>query len=332
MSEQELIQWLWRYGFFWNPEFPDCHNVLQIDLPKLTLKDVAVKYALVSAQNNDLNFEAYAWKHHNRGAITDGIAGPATYDYVSSIDRCAMPDFAPPLDAKFDLGDEGLNKSVQSMQDFGNGSGGWPANGCDPDALVKGVHSIRVRINPAGATSVQKAYLAQCCAAVSESYRDMGILVRYIFDANSAAEIIKLFANLLGSVIGWNEFVSPNSCRQIEGRLDIGFSPSNWKQFAGLEGHETGHGVGLYHTRGGRMNSSMLQDDNPATWRGDTSEAALKKLYGGIPVIIGPTPDPQPDPIPGSRRVYMLGEVRAFDYETNQPIGDYIFVPKPRVN
>ena len=42
-----------------------------------------------------------------------------------------------------------------------------------------------------------------------------------------------------------------------------------------------GHGVGLSHTRGGVMNPSIIR--SPLSWRGDPSERAMTRLYGGVP-------------------------------------------------
>lgn len=296
----------YRRGRAWDARFPSLANLDEGRIRKMNGSEQDARDLMASLQNSDAQIDALvAAFHKGRTLIADGDVGPAT-EALLKIPRCPIPDFAPPPGATFDLGDPSLNKAVETMQAFATGTGGWPASGCDPLAAVKNVHAIRVRIDPTRATSTQKAYLQQACDAAAESYRDMGILVRYILtDPSIAAEIVKWFENLLGGVIGWNEFVSPGRCSQIEGRLDIGYSPSDWWMFAELEGHETGHGLGLSHTRGGRMNPSIIRTPNVRSWRGDPSEAALRRMYGGEPIIL-PTPGPSPiPPPPGGQKIVI---------------------------
>lgn len=172
--------------------------------------------------------------------------------------------------------------------------------GCDPDR--QGVHSIRVRINPARMPTVVQAYVQQALAAVVACYADIGLAVRYILDAISDCEIAKLFDALRGGIIGWNEFPQANTCNQtINGRLDTDWAPSDWRLWAGLEQHETGHGVGEQHTNGGPMNPSILL--LPITWRNTPSFASLKRKFGGEPINV-PGPGPGPGPAP-SQRVFL---------------------------
>jgi len=147
-------------------------------------------------------------------------------------------------------------------------------------------------------------YHRKALDAVVAAYAEVGLAVRYIFDSSSDAEIIKRFENLSGSVIGWNEFPSSNSCRKINGRLDTGYSPSDYRYWAGLECHETGHGVGLQHGRGSIMNPSILLVW-PLTWVGTYSHSNLKKWFGGEP-LTPPVPPPPPPPGEPYNGVFLL--------------------------
>ena len=48
MTAQELINFAWKHGHFWNPLYPGCHNVTEADLPTLTLQDNVVIDAMKS--------------------------------------------------------------------------------------------------------------------------------------------------------------------------------------------------------------------------------------------------------------------------------------------
>ncbi len=231
---------------------------------------------------------------HGRDLIADGKVGPAT-DAVFQFRRCPMPDYTPPPGASFDSGIPELNKAIESMRSFATGSGSWPAPGCDGTPH----HSIIVRLDPANMPSTIRAYHVQALAEVSKAYAEIGLAVRYVLDSSSRCQIAKRFQSLPGSVIGWNEFPPSGTCNAtIEGRLDTGYAPGNWLLWANLECHETGHGVGLQHTRGSIMNPSILLVE-PLTWVGTPSYSTLKRNFGGEPIAPAPGPAPVPTPVPG---------------------------------
>lgn len=286
MDQKEFIAFLYRTGHFWNPADPSSWNVTPDQLPKLTLNDRVVRSAVQSFQNADANLTPIAMAIHGRGPIADGDVGPATLE-LADLPRCPMPDHVPPPGVLFQLptradGSEvsGLACAVDTMKQFATGSGGWPASGCDPQR--KGVHSIRVSISTRNMPSKVGGYIREALAHSVACYAEIGIAVRYLLDGGTDAEIVKYFEPLAGSVIGWNYFPSPNSCRRIEGRLDTSFTP-DMKTWANLEVHETGHGVGLQHTNGHIMNPS-LNVVWPLSYRGGPSESTLRRYYGGEPL------------------------------------------------
>jgi hypothetical protein len=326
IDEKLALKTAWQTGHFWNPAYPDVLNVSESDVDKLTTADRVAQYAVASLQQSDANLLPLSVKHHGRAPLYDGQLGPATMELIggwttagADLQRCPLPDFAPPPNASFHYEDQGLQRAVETMQANATGSGSWPA--CDPDK--QGLpHSFRVRIDPARMPNVWKAKQAEIFAAVVACYAEMGAAVRYIFGASGDCEIAKRFESLAGSVIGWNEFPSPNTCNQtISGRLDTGYDPSDWRMQANLETHETGHGVGLQHTRGHIMNPSILLVW-PLSWKGGPSESTMRRYFGGEPVGVPeppPVPTPTPTPIPPGTPPYA---------EFTLPAGTYQIVKK----
>lgn len=298
MNDRELIAFLWRTGHFFNPAHPETLNVAEADLPALTLADTVVKLAVKSFQESDASLVTLTRVMHARDPVTDGDAGPATRA-LAVAPRCPVPDHPPPPGVRVRHADPDLDGVLRSMQAWAEaGSGSWPVPGCDPTRT--GVHSIRVGINTSAAPAKVKAYLAEALALASACYAEMGLAVRYVLDGPDKVEIAKRFESLSGSVIGWNEFPRPGTCNQtINGRLDTGFTP-DVRLWANLEAHETGHGVGLQHTRGGIMNPSIL-NVWPLSWKGTPSEATMRRYFGGEPLPgspIDPTDPPPIDPPP----------------------------------
>ena len=157
IDQARLLDSLYRFGHFWNPDHPNGLNVTPADLPQLTQTDSVVRDALQSWQLSDANFDALAFLMHLRAIIADGEAGPVTAAMLD-VPRCPMPDFPPPPGAVFDFGDDGLNRAVESMRnnaiDNAMGSGSWPS--CDPERTS--VNSFRVRIDTARIPATVKGY------------------------------------------------------------------------------------------------------------------------------------------------------------------------------
>lgn len=299
MTDQELLIEAYQRGAAWNPAYPSLAN---LDLGRIALMDGSERDAkdlIASRQQSDANMELLVRAFHaGRELQPDGDIGPATRALVE-IPRCPIPDFAPPPGASFHYDDPGLQRAVETQQQHAEatGSGSWPAPGCDGGTAH---HSIVVRIDPANMPSTIKAYHVQALAEVSKAYAEIGIAVRYVLDSSSKCQIAKRFQGIPGGVIGWNEFPPSGTCNAtIDGRLDTGYAPGNWLLWANLECHETGHGVGLQHTRGSIMNPSILLVD-PLTWVGTPSYSTLARYFGGKPIAGTPTPPPGPGPTPPS--------------------------------
>lgn len=268
-AQRAVIQHLRWFGHLgrYNTRFPEAADVDDGKLDLLSLTDKPVQSALESYQRLDANYPELVRKHHNREPIYDGRMGPATYDLLM-LPRCIVADFGPEAEPR--------------------GSGSWPSGGCDPTSNSE--HSIRIGISTDQAPDVVKQYMQKSLDAVAKAYAEIGLKIRYILDGTEPVEISKKFEFLAGTTIGWNQFPQPGTCRQtIQGRLDSSWAPSDWRLWAVLEQHETGHGVGLRHTNGGVMNPSILLV--PVSWKNDPSTVMLTRYFGGKPT----EPD-QPDP------------------------------------
>lgn len=293
MNTAQILVEAYQRGRAWNPD-PAYQNLLNLDptaIAKMNGSEPDAKLLLKSLQESDLNYNALVLAFHGRTPEFDGEIGPATASLVD-IPRCPVPDFAPPPGAKFNYDDPELQSLVESMQENASvaatsGTGSWPATGCDPNRL--GVHSMRVRIDTRGAPARVMGYLDQALAASTACYAEMGLSVRYILDATSAAELRKTFRRLGRGIIGYTYFPTPGTCNRISGSLSSTWAPQDFRLWAWLETHETGHGCGLNHTRGGIMNptSTLVW---PLTFIGDPSEARMRRFFGGVPLPPLPAP------------------------------------------
>lgn len=321
MSPQEIIRRLWDLGHFHNPANPT--GVKESDLATLKLTDKVVRVAMASYQEfMAVDFDRFSAVHHGRPGICDGDVGPASIDLLN-IERCGHPDYEMSVEAA-------------------TGSGSWPA-GCHPD--WPGVHTFTVQVDKSGMPSFlgQKddpnSLFEQAFARMREAYANIGIVfIRE--DKNNKANTLVSWqrgSGWIGLAIVPNRF----SCGlRIWAKFDNRYAPSQmFDQWARLLAHEFGHNMGMSHSRGGIMNPSISSGPFTKTaWRGDPSEAILRRNFGGEPIVINPPKpeppkpdDPKPDdpnpPVPG--RVYFSGEITA--YVDGQPIGDFILIPKPRL-
>jgi hypothetical protein len=297
MSPSQILVEAYKRGRAWDPAYPNLLNLDEAAVAKMDGSEQDAQLLVKSLQESDINYDTLVLAFHERMPDYDGVIGPATEKLVA-IPRCPLPDHAPPPNARFYYDDPDLQAAVESMQEAAaSGSGSWPSSGCDPER--RGMHSIRVRLNPAGMPATVRTYHEEALRHVVAAYADIGLSVRYLLDANSPAEITKVFQRLSGGTIGWNYFPR-GGCTPITGVLSNSYAPSDGgKLWANLECHETGHGVGLQHTRGSIMNPSILLVW-PLTWRGSPSESVLQRYFGGQPIPGRPKPDePKPPPQPG---------------------------------
>ena len=303
LNTPAYLDFLFKSGHFWNPAYPNTHNVKQEDLPILTLADLAVREATASWQAFDGNFDVLSFLTHLRGIIADGSIGPVT-SMMATIPRCPLPDFIPPPGAAMPKysDDPTMQRTyeeiVESMMEFATGSGSWPVPGCDvtrPNRASE--HSVRVGLNTSACPARIKSYLDESILLTRKCAAEMGLAARFVMDGGYA-EFSVHWENIPGSVIGYCYFPQGETCGQVvKARLDTGYD-AGAHMLATLMTHEfLGHGVGLQHARGGIMNPSILRI-NPLTWKGDPHESTYRRYFGGEPVPLGDEPVPDPPPVP----------------------------------
>lgn len=287
INRQILLE-AYQRGLAWKPNFPNLHNLDRARILKMDGTERDAKDLITALQESDANILPLALHFNEDQNLTDGDLNESTLALVN-LRRCPLPDFPPPPHASFHYDDPELQMAVQTMQESAlQGEGGWPS--CDPDQ--PDFHSLRVGLDTTRAPANWRAHRDEILAECVHCAGEMGVAVKYILDEPDADVEEKVqFESIPGNVIGYNYFPNPNTCNQvITGRLDIGYDPSDWRLHANLDTHEhLGHGLGLQHTRGGIMNPSILLIW-PLSWINDPSEAAMRRMYGGVPVTPGIPP------------------------------------------
>lgn len=283
MTNQEIIKWLWDYGHFRNPSYPESHNVALVDLPKLTLSDNAVKFAVQSIQSLDANYAALGLFKNNRAAVVDGDVGPITRSLLD-LPRCACPDYAT---------------------EEATGQGSWPVPGCNVDDPNRAtIHSVRFRVDYSNAPSSVQAMIADVMRMSALTAAEVGLRVDYTDIDGSEwpedkQELYIAWESIAGSVIGYFNILSRSTCQQrLTGRMDKNYTPSAYMLSILLTHEALGHGVGFEHHTGGIMNPSIMNVPAGAhgapTWKGDSAEHHAIEWFGGQstpwPLVMTPPP------------------------------------------
>ena len=310
-STKDLLLEAFRTGHAWNPALPNLHNVDEGRIKLMDGTEQDAKDLLRSRQSYDINFDTLMSAIYARfppspdklGLYGQGDDGPALQQLVD-LPRCPMPDFPPPPNASFHYDDPDLQAAVESMQRAAASPpiSGPYWRGCDPQR--PDVHSLVIGIDTKEAPSNFKANQEKILAARVALAAEIGVAVRFVINPTSMTGLqqYQVYRYIAGGVIGMNYFPSSNSCGRIpNGSMDSSYDPGDWKRHANLGGHESeGHGFGFNHTRGGRMNSSLI--DTPLTWIGDPAWSQIVEYYPGKP--LNPDQPPPPPPV-GSQRVYL---------------------------
>ena len=332
-SDTDLLVEAFYRGSHWNPAYPNLRNLDLGRVLKMDGSESDAKQLIASRQQSDINIELLVRAFHKgREVQYDGDIGPATRQ-LAKLQRCPMPDFAPPPEASFDYEDSELNAAVESYQRFAEarGSGSWPV-GCDPQA--PNVHSVVVAIDTSNASSTQKGMMDEVLKMVEQTEAEIGQSVRHVRDgsARSPQHDVK-FQNIPGGVIGFAYFPRPDSCNQtVTARIDNTFNPRA-TILAELLTHEyKGHSDGLEHTRGGIMNPSIGSPTVRASWKGDPHERTKTRYFGGVAIPTSPTPQPQPPgpgPTPQPGKASIRGTLTV--EVGGKSVGNFIVVPASEV-
>lgn len=317
-----IVNRLWNTGHFNNPAFPDTLNVQLGNLDTLELSDTVVQNAMASFQNyNGIILDDLTMQMHMRPSIADGAFGPATEQLLLKTERCGCPDYGS-IDAN-----GMMDRNIAAA--FGSGS--W--KGCHN---VGNFHCISIHVDERGMPSFLKPVWQRVKDNVSASYAELGL--RIIWDdpnlkANSQITFVGSSSGWIGlAIVGrqqscssaiWAKFLATFGRNQSEAWLIA--------QWTTLVKHELGHNTGLGHSRGGVMNSYIL-NGLAISWRGDPSHSQLVRWFGGEPVDTPKPPTPPTTPPgtpPSSPRIILDGTVSVMIPENMPPgVHDFILVPK----
>lgn len=315
MNGDDLKRFLWDLGHFNNPANPT--GVVESKLDLLTLTSKEVRAAVQSYQEfMAVDFDRLSLRIHGRKGIADGLIWDATEE-LFAMPRCGEPDY--------DIQGANIESAV--------GRGSWPA-GCFTEYPQN--HAIAVHIVKSGMPSFLKPHWDRVWETVTAAYRDIGMVLVGV-DKPTKPGTKLTFQSLRGSTIGLA--IVPNRPRCSDDpiwlRLDPSYHPRDvFHQWCRLVAHELCHNMGLSHTRGGIMNPSIVSGPFIETaWRGDPSEPALRRFFGGEPVPPrdhgpdGPG-DPDPPKTPSGRLV-LRGVLEGFI--DGKSVGEIIAIPKPSV-
>lgn len=315
-SVPNFMRFLWATGHFWNPKYPDTHNVTETEVSRLTLNDRAAQLAVKSYQESDSNLVPLVRAFHQRAPIPDGLVGPATLALVG-VPRCPLPDHPPPLNTTFTYEDPGLLRAVQSMQAAAaTGSGSWPA-GCHG---AQGVHEVKISYDLSKLSAKHREWWPEIKRRSHEAVAAVGLRLIEV-PVGERANITVTGRNFAGSVIGMAEFNSQGCGETHFCQLSPSYAP-DVDMVLNLLLHENGHNWNLQHKAGNIMNPSILR--TPTAWvqrsggtitYQDNSYPTLKRFFGGEPVsgTDGPDGPPPPPPLPGAAlvRVWLDGKLIA---------------------
>ncbi len=225
----------------------------------LRLDDAVTREALAKYQ--DFCFyplDSLARKRHGRGLQPDGVVGPATRE-LFDMSRCSIPDFGP---------GSGHERS---------GVGSWP-----PPCQKQGV---KIHFDWTSAPSATKSKAAQLERDIIAIWGRVGLrLVRV--KTKAEANIYVWHGPFAGGIIGTAYFNQGRCSDSVSCKISSSYVGEN----RGLLKHETGHNNGLGHTRGGTMNSYILDEEDPnGYWLpSDPSWQTLVRYFDGVPIPLEP--------------------------------------------
>ena len=249
-----ILRFLYDYGHFRNPLFPDTWEITEHSLDDLELDHPLVIQAIASFQSFDANMDMLTFKHHNRLSVADGLIGPATRELMG-LERCGFPDY---------------------VENEASGSGSWPV-GC----LTDGIHHIRIDVDESNKpTHYTNGVWDSIKSDNAKMYGEIGLLIEYV-EHGELSEVDMKWKILAGGTIGLAQFNDRTCGDNVFQYIDPGYRGS-YARLVALHAHETGHNCNLRHTRGGVMNPSIMTV--PLSWKNDVSYSVLKRFFGGEPI------------------------------------------------
>lgn len=299
----------WETGQFWG--LPDAANITQEQVALLQPTDDIAVRALIALAKMDST--QYTIKSLDAGHTPDfdGKLNPGLAAMLD-VQRCPVPDHAPPPGVVFAFDDPDMQQLVLRMQARAVlqalGTGNW--SGCHN---VGNFHSAAVRVDASGLPSFLAPVFTTVLRNVQKAYADIGLLWRFINqqntdmlanvpfsgNINSDMSFVNSSSGWIGlAIVGQNETCSSKIWCKFLGTYKGGSTnEAIVTQWTSLIKHELGHNCGRSHTNGGVMNPSIV-NGLPTEWGpSDPSTAWLKGQFGGVPVPIpGGSPPTTPQP------------------------------------
>lgn len=312
---QEKLHVPYRYGHAWNPDYPQLMGLKESDIDKLNGTEDESKALLRSySEMMAYDYTKLNLKHHGRMPEFDGEFGPAMDDLLATKDRCPVPDYAPPLGLSFGFADPQVQEVFEVLQTNQTlpalGVGNW--KGCNN---LSDVHSANVRWDLSNIPDfLLNGVFAEVLTHVQKAYAGIGLLFNFVDKDNvdlvtnqkrDDISHIHIEASFVRSSNGWiglaivgkNQTCSRTIWAKFLNRYKGGTSRAAIiQQWVTLIKHEFGHNTGMMHTRGGVMNSILI-NGLPFHWpKTDPAFDYLVRHFSGVPVDIGDPKPPKPKP------------------------------------
>jgi hypothetical protein len=236
--------------------------------------------AIQKFQASDINVSRYK-DTIGPPLVEDGIMGPATL-YAMSLPRCGQVHTA-------------------AATDLAIGSNRW--KGCHGGSDI---HKAVVRVDESNLPGFLRPVFVEVLRRVRNAYAKMGLLFvfmgpsgDYLGNETPSGANIKFSFTRGDGWIGLAIVGNPGIQRcdsTIWCRYEYRYQPSNIaREWTTLINHELGHNCGLGHSRGGKMNPSLVAGLPPDWTTDDPSHGSLSSWFSGVPIDLGETPEPPPD-------------------------------------
>ena len=312
-TDQEITQFLWDTGHFFNPLNPSGMDVTADDLPKMKLTDTPALLAIQSYQDMSCGaLDHLCVRRYGRISRPDGVALEATRELFQK-PRCGHPDYYHP--------DESHPMSRTGLGLLAAGSGSFPPGCHGSEDWFQATYSVDKR----NMAAPNDSEWLQARKLVVDNYATFGMemIERPLGDRVNITLI--LGAILGGSTIGLAQFNNRTCGDVIFCKLDRGYWP-NVFQGAQLLAHEWGHNNKADHTRMEVMTPTI------GPWvggfiEGDPTLEVFRRYYGGKPIPKDPDDPPIPPTDPAV--IYLSGITKIM--QGGKVLGEFTYDPVPRV-
>ena len=323
VSNREVIAESYRRGWFFGDVF-ERYGIQQSDLDTLTVSDLAVRDAFIAGSRmQSPEYTSAVRGIHDREPNFDGEPGPA-FHRMLNVERCGLPDFDIPKDAKFAFDDPDVQAAWECLQNLA----GLPALGTGSWKSCHGVgnyHSAIVDLDLSGMPSNMakdmngKTVLHACLSAVQKAKALFGLLWKFRYQgkdyltgetldgsSNTGLSFVRSSNGWIGlAIVGRGETCSsqPIWLRLLSTYLATTSNLDRYlSQWWALTAHELGHNESSGHLSGDPIMHPSINPNVTETVIDPNSSYGrfLAQQFGGEAVPYdNPAPDPTPPTPPG---------------------------------